>query len=122
MVETKLPYYMMYPSLDLFDEERRNRRDYEYVRSMYPDLAKIMIPYVEEECDRFEYEESMMYDEYPDKLQLRLMSRRIQEQVKKQEQGKWDDDRTRDLAEVLLYQEVLRRRADRRRRQKRIVW
>lgn len=121
-METKLPYYMMYPSRDLFDEERRNRRDYEYVRSMYPDLAKIMIPYVEEECDRFEYEESMMYDEYPDKLQLRLMSRRIQEQVRKQEQGKWDDDRTRDLAEVLLYQEVLRRRADRRRRQKRIVW
>ena len=121
-MDLRLPYYMMYPSQDLFGEERLDRRDYEYVRSMYPDLAKIMIPYVEEECDRFEYEESMMYDEYPDKLQLRLMSRRIQEQVRKQEQGKWDDDRIRDLAEVLLYQEVLRRRADRRRRQKRIIW
>lgn len=121
-METKLPYYMMYPSPDFFEEEKRTRRDYEYVQSMYPELAKRMLPYVEEACDRYEYEESMMYDEYPDKLQLRLMCRRIQEQVKSQEQGNWEDDRIRDLAEVLLYQEVLRRRADRRRRQKRIIW
>lgn len=121
-METKLPYYMMYPLPVLFDEEKKSRRDYEYVRSMYPDMAKKILPYVEEECDRYEYEESMIYDEYPDKLQLRLMSRRIQNNVKKQEKETWDDDRLRDMTEVLLYQELLKRREERRRRPKHIIW
>ena len=117
-METKLTYYMMYPSPDLFDEERRNRRDYEYVRSMYPDLAKIMIPYVEEECDRFEYEESMMYDEYPDRLQLRLMCRRIYDKAEKEEEnpGAW----LMDLIEVMTYQELCRRRVEHREIRKKI--
>ena len=55
-METKLPYYMMYPLPGIFDEEKKSRRDYEYVRSMYPDLAKKVLPYVEEEYDRSEYE------------------------------------------------------------------
>ena len=111
-MENKLPYYMMYPSQDLFGEERLDRRDYEYVRSMYPDLAKIMIPYVEEECDRFEYEESMMYDEYPDRLQLRLMCRRIYDKAEKEENdpGTW----LMDLIEVMTYQELCRRRVEHR--------
>ena len=121
-METKLPYYMMYPLPGIFDEEKKSRRDYEYVRSMYPDLAKKVLPYVEEEYDRYEYEESMIYDEYPDKLQLRLMSRRILDNVKRQEKENWDEDRLSDMIEVLLYQELLKRREEKRRRHKRIIW
>ena len=48
-------------------------------------LRKRILPYVEEECDRMEYENSMVYDQYPDKLQLKMMSRRVYDNVRKHE-------------------------------------
>ena len=68
----------------IFDE-RKERRDYEYMKSLYPDVAKRLLPYIEEECDRMEYDNSMMYDEYPDRLQLHLMCKRVCENVRKHE-------------------------------------
>lgn len=126
-METKLPYYMMYPLPILFDEDKIERRDYEYLKSMYPEMAKIILPYVEDECERYEYEESMIYDEYPDKLQLRLMSRRIfdrvqSEEMKKAEAGTWEEQWTRDIVDLLLFQELMKRRNDKRRRRKRMIW
>ena len=80
-MDIKMPYYMTYPMPFLFDDEKEADRDYEYLRSMYPELAKQIIPYVEEECDRLDYEGSMIFDEYPDKLQLRLICSRVYEKV-----------------------------------------
>ena len=75
-MENKLPFYMAYPVPLLYNDDRNARRDYDYMKSIYPDTAKRVLPYMEEECDRMEYDGSMMYDEYPDRLQLRLMCRR----------------------------------------------
>ena len=127
-MDQKLPYYMAYPMTLDFEDERAERMDYEYLRSMYPEIPKTILPYVEEECDRMAYENSMIYDQYPDKLQLRLMCGRICADIKKHEKlsrnesmrehlndmeqgGKW----LRDLTEVMLYQELFRRRSGRRR-------
>ena len=79
----KLPYYMVYPMPFVYDDERIEERDMEYMKSLYPDAAKRILPYIEEECDRLEYQCSMIYDEYPDQLQLRMMCKRICENVKK---------------------------------------
>ena len=68
----KLPYYMAYPIQTEYDE-RAERTDLEYMKSLYPDLPKRILPYVEEECDRMEYTGSVIFDVYPDKLQLRIM-------------------------------------------------
>ena len=87
-MDLRLPYYMMYPIPYAFDEEKIQKRDREYLQSMYPATAKKIFPYIQEECDRQEYEGSMIYDEYPDKLQLCLMCRKAYEQVMKQE--KWE--------------------------------
>ncbi|MEE1086447.1 MAG: hypothetical protein U0L05_04680 [Schaedlerella sp.] len=126
----KLPYYMAYPMPLIFDDEKIDERDYEYMRSMYPDLAKKLMPYVEEECDRCEYPCSMMYDEYPDKLQLKMMSRRIYNEVcrnekqlcaeaEKQGQNEGQRNWMMNLIEVMLYQELFKRRSnDRRMRRK----
>ena len=76
---------MAYPMPLAYDDERVERMDLEYLKSMYPDVPKRLLPYVEEECDRMECENSMMYDEYPDKLQLRLMCSRICENIRKNE-------------------------------------
>lgn len=111
-MDRKLPYYMAYPTPLLFDDERIDRRDFEYMKSLYPATAKRVLPYIEEECDRMEYDCSMLYDEYPDKLQLSLMGKRIYDKAKKEEEepGDW----LRDLIQVMLYQELYKRRSDRR--------
>lgn len=149
-MDAKMPYYMAYPIPFSYDDERTERMDFEYMKSMYPDTAKRILPYVEEECDRMEYENSMVYDQCPDKLQLRLMSRRVYDNVRKhecmffgdeedaglsgldgdQETGISGTDRERehgrdgrskspslrDFIEVMLYQELYKRRCDHRRR------
>ena len=141
----RMPYYMAYPVPFSYDDERTERRDIEYLRSMYPDIPKRLLPYVEEECDRMEYENSMVYDQYPDKLQLKLMCRRICDNVGRHERLSFGDigsgdcacgcsagqnaggerrqsgnhieaQSLRDLIEVMLYQEIYRRRCDHRRR------
>lgn len=35
-MDEKLPYYMAYPMPLLYDDERQNQRDYEYMKSVYP--------------------------------------------------------------------------------------
>lgn len=135
-MEHKLPYYMAYPmDLKEYGEEKRDRRDVEYMKSMYPMSAKKILPYVEEECDRMEYEGSMIYDEYPDRLLLHLMAGRIydrmkegekkeiameieKEQVETQELKRKKKDREEtlmDLVRILLYQEIVQRRCRHRR-------
>lgn len=135
-MEHKLPYYMAYPmDLKEYGEEKRDRRDVEYMKSIYPMSAKKILPYVEEECDRMEYEGSMIYDEYPDRLLLYLMAGRIydrmkegekkeiameieKEQVETQELKRKKKDREEtlmDLVQILLYQEIVQRRCRHRR-------
>lgn len=135
-MEHKLPYYMAYP-LDLkeYGEEKRDRRDVDYMKSIYPMSAKKILPYVEEECDRMEYEGSMIYDEYPDRLLLYMMAGRIydrmkegekkeiameieKEQVETQDLKRKKRDREEtimDLVQILLYQEIVQRRCRHRR-------
>lgn len=71
---------------------------------------------MEEECDRLMYEGSMIYDEYPDPLQLRLACRRVFERASEGEEkpGAW----MRDLIQVMTYQEILRRRSEHRSRRR----
>lgn len=117
-MQKKLPYYMVYPMPFVYDDGRLEERDIEYMKSLYPDAAKKLLPYVEEECDRMEYQNSMMYDEYPDKLQLRMMCSRVYDKVKKNEWMLDEDGEAeglRDLLEVLVYEELMHRRRDSRR-------
>jgi len=111
-MDNKLPFYMVYPMPLKYDDERMNRRDYDYMKSLYPDTARRLLPFVEEECDRLEYEGSMMYDEYPDRLRLSLMCRRIYDRAKEQEEnpGEW----LYDLIQVMAYQELCQRRCEHR--------
>ena len=120
-MEKRIPYYMAYPMPSALDDERRERMDYEYMKSMYPMTAKRLLPYIEDENDRMEYEGSMMFDEYPDRLQMSLMSRRVYDRVTKdgmpeERNGKPMDEKwLRDLIDVMMYQEIYKRRSDHRR-------
>ena len=110
-MERHFPFYMAYESgyfTDGNSDEWMSRRDYEYMRSAYPDTAKRMLPHIERECDKLEYTGSMMYDEYPDQLQLRMMCRRIFDKVKETEENA--EDWLMELIQVMTYHEVMKRR------------
>ena len=57
-------------------------KDAAYIKQLYPSQVKIILPYVEGECDRMEYDGSVMFDEYPDKVILEKITDRIYENVK----------------------------------------
>lgn len=118
-MEFRLPYYMSYPLPLEYDDARLDRRDIEYMKSLYPEKVRAILPYVEEECDRMEYAGSMIYDEYPDKLLLHLLCRRVYDKVlrekHREEDEKMDKDTLYDILQVLVYQELLKRRRDYRR-------
>lgn len=127
-MDYRLPYYMAYPLPLQYDDERIERRDYEYMKSMYPMAVKKILPYVEEECDRMSYEGSMIYDEYPDQLQIRLMCNRIYDKVKKvrpyddeemEMQVSGNDDWLKNLVQIMLFQELFQRRNRHRRNRRR---
>lgn len=110
MIE-RLPFYMAYGSNQYITEDWKREsqmvwRDYDYLKSAYPDMAKRIMPYVEEECDRLEYSGSMMFDGYPDQLQLRLLCRRIYNKVMDKEPCVYE------LVQVMTYYEILRRRSE----------
>lgn len=127
-MDYRLPYYMAYPMPLQYEDDRIEQRDFEYMKSMYPMAVKRILPYVEDECDRMSYQGSVIYDEYPDQLQIRLMCNRICDKVKKMKpqddmememQISRNDDGLRDLVQILLFQELFRRRSRHRRDRRR---
>lgn len=122
-MDYRLPYYMAYPMPLLYDDDKIEKRDFEYMKSMYPETARKVLPYVEEECEHMEYEGSMIYDEYPDKLQISLMANRIYNKVKdmeNSEEGAGKEGWLKELIQVMLFQELFRRRCDQRRSRRRL--
>lgn len=162
----QMPYSYMYPYPELpanqgffvngfaaqgsSMNELESERDLQYLQQMYPADAKRMQKKVEEACDRLDYEGSMMYDEYPDRVSMLLICDRIAQQLQQEdaekqavaeaeealpEQSEQTEDMyatqmrrpgppppppppfdpgRRNLLEVLLYNEMHKRRCKRR--------
>lgn len=116
-----LPFDGMYPEQEsgifLFPRDNEeHERDKKRIQNMYPEMAKRLAPYVEESCDRMEYEGGILYDEYPDQLRMRMKCSEICKQV----QGENDaEDVMTDICQILLYHEMYLRRCKRREHRKR---
>ena len=108
VMEPRLPYYMAYPMPLIYDDSRIERQDLDYMKSMYPDLAKKVLPYVDDECERMMYEGSVIYDEYPDQLQIRLLCNRVYDKVKRA--GIEDEIHLKEVIQILVFHEIFRRR------------
>ena len=115
-MDYRLPYYMAYPMPCQYDDDRVERMDLDYMKSMYPQLAKKILPLVEEECERMCYEGSVIYDEYPDQLQLRLMSGRVYDKVKDMEDV--EHENLREMIQLMMFQEIFRCRCERRKKRR----
>ncbi len=74
---SKVPFYMAYPMQTVYMEELEYARDLEKLKGMYPKEVRSIQEMVEDECDKMEYEGSLMFDEYPDKVMISQIVKRI---------------------------------------------
>lgn len=124
------PFYMPYPMQmqSNYLSEMEYEKDLERMKELYPKDVKRVQKYVDEECDRMEYEGSIMFDEYPDRTMLSIVCKNIMDKIQNEESDKelesselQEQRRGRrreglsDLIEVLLYNEMYKRRCRRRR-------
>ena len=84
----KMPFYMSYPMQNLYLTEMEYEKDMERMKELYPKEVKTILSYVEDECDKMEYEGSLMFDEYPDRLMLEQVAERIYRNVAGEEKKK----------------------------------
>lgn len=111
-----LPFYMTYPVRYPYNQENRAARDIEYLREMYPAEAKRLLARISEILDQMDYEESMIYDEYPDRWQLYRLAESVVQILRNEaeENGeeitpeKWEW--ISDMVQVLLFDEIFNRR------------
>ena len=82
---SKLPFYMAYPMQNMYMTEIEYERDMERMKELYPKDAKDIQRLVEEACDKMEYDGSLMFDEYPDRLMLRRICDQIYQKAKPEE-------------------------------------
>ena len=128
-----MPFYMTYPMQNLYLTEMEYEKDMERMKELYPREVKRILDMVEEECDKMEYEGSLMFDEYPDRMMLEQITDRIAERMRGMENhmeasqrrdelppfrppvGISTRDDLRNLIGVLLNHEIYRRRCRHRR-------
>ena len=111
-----LPFYMTYPVRYPYNQENRAARDIEYLREMYPQEAKKLLARISQVLDKMDYEESMIYDEYPDRWQLyrlaesiiKILKNEAEEREEKRSPEMWEW--TSDMVQVLLFDEIFNRR------------
>ena len=106
------PFYAAQGNSVFYNEER----EFDLMRSYYPDTARKIQEKAEAQCQLLDYEGSRLYDEYPDRFMLYHICSQIKEEMAadtsaQEMPGGFLDD----LIEVLVYQEISRRRCRRRR-------
>lgn len=128
-----LPFYMMgnrnqipYNERDYFDRyrypyfpdamnymtEEQAMQDFDYLQQMYPQQVKKYQKMISDILDKIDYRDSLIYDDYPDRLALRQLANQVITGVKQDDEdkdsSKWDY--LEDLILVLLFYEIFKRR------------
>ena len=110
------PFYSGYANPLLFKGEKEMEEEFSLMKSYYPDTARRIQEKAEKQCQLLDYEGSRLYDEYPDRFMLYHICSQVKEEMASDTSaqeipGSFLDD----LIEVLVYQEISRRRCRRRR-------
>ncbi|MBQ9155824.1 MAG: hypothetical protein IJ137_03490 [Eubacterium sp.] len=77
---------MVLPPEDLAREERAYWNDYEYITQLLPMIARECWAAADAVLDRYEYEDSPIYIEYPDKVTLQRIADVIYERMHRYEE------------------------------------
>ena len=108
-----LPFYMTYPNYFRPGQEALLIQDLEYLQQMYPTDVRRYQRRISEMLDKTDYEGSMIYDEYPDRYSLRALAGSILKVLHNEEK----DPPNEDMIQILLLNEVYKRRHGGRRAQ-----
>ena len=113
-----LPFFMTYPGYADPAREKTLLRDLEYLQQTYPTEVKRYQRKIADILDKFDYEGSMIYDEYPDKYSLQRLAQTVTQILRQENQQlpaeeqlpteKWEW--LTDMILVLLCHEVYKRR------------
>ncbi len=68
------PFYATQGSPGFYNEEREQEKEFDLMRSYYPDTARRIQEKAEAQCQLLDYEGSRLYDEYPDSSALSHLS------------------------------------------------
>ncbi len=110
------PFYTSIGDQVLLSGESMQEREFALMKSYFPETARKIQEKVEEECELLDYEGSRIYDEYPDRLMMRVLGDGIFHRMQKEAAAREiPSGFLEDLVQVLLYQEILRRRCRRKR-------
>lgn len=109
--EKYFPFYTAFGNPQLWDGERMQENEFLKMKAYFPEAAGRIQDVVEMECELLDHEGSRLYDEYPDRLMLREMVFRIKERIEPEVRiESRQESFLEELIEVLLYQEITRRR------------
>ncbi|MBR1865147.1 MAG: hypothetical protein IJ801_01425 [Lachnospiraceae bacterium] len=99
----------MFPSEpDFYEEEELCLKDYEYLKRLYPQEVRLMASILEEYLDRYEYEGSPMYAQYPDAVTIYRIAEEVYNRLhfeKEEPQGQ-----LKNMLQVMVCQEIYVRR------------
>lgn len=102
-------------------------KDMQYLKEMYPKTTERMQQIIDEECDRQEFEGSILFDQYPDRLGVNRMVNRVFDRMKMESETDEgvgdrndgpDDNWMKDMITIMLLSEMYRRRATRRKQRR----
>lgn len=120
-------YYQMPMSMPIPEEGwEDDSKQWQWMQEMYPKMARRIQKKAKFLCEKLDYEGSILYDEYPDKLMLQRYSDGIFEEMQKElkeeresqgipaETGNNEafDMVLYELVEMILYYEILKMRLD----------
>ncbi|MCM1157944.1 MAG: hypothetical protein NC300_10780 [Bacteroidales bacterium] len=94
---------------DFLEEEELCLKDYEYLKRLYPKEIRLISSILEEYLDRYEYEGSPMYAQYPDAVTVYRIAGEINDKFTFEGSEK-ERTKMKELIQVMVCQEMYIRR------------
>lgn len=94
---------------DFLEDEELCQRDCEYMKRLYPRQVRLAASIVEEYLDRYEYEGSPIYVQYPDAVTIYRMAKDVLAMMAK-DVDKDKEEQWKNLLQVMVCQEIYIRR------------
>lgn len=112
-----LPFYMTYPMQGYYTQNQGMEKDLEYFQQIYPYGAKLLQKEIFQMLQMLDYEGSMLYDEYPDKVALADLARNMLQNMKRKKESLpeelkklLENDCIEEYVLLVLLCEILKRR------------
>ena len=94
---------------DFLEDEEICLKDYEYLRRLYPQEMRLIASVLEEYLDRYEYEGSPMYAQYPDAVTIYRIANEIYQMLSVQG-SEQEMTHLKNMIQVMVCQEMYIRR------------